>query len=350
MISDLTKIANSWLDPDYPLRQQAIARAAQEFCLSQASFELALDWIFNQWTEAKITSSIDLNPYQSCRYAVQILAGNTPAMIAQGFFQGAILDLPQCIKIPSQQTRFASLLLQSFLEHSTRLASLFEVITRHDHLPQFYSRLRQADLVLAYGRDETMVTLKEHISPDAIFVTHGHTESAAIIFKEAANTSCFEKLAYDMLSYDQRGCLSPHVCFIEQGGELHPQEFARLFAQEFLPSFAQTLPRGGLFSGEAEEIFHQRIACGFRGKVHAGDDWTVAYADKLLWPVKTLPRFLHIQPFSQSEELITLLNPMEKRLMCLGYAGTQTQLEALRQTLSTDFYPLGEMQKQLLVF
>src|SRR5689334_3882089 len=124
--TSLLQIAKAWLDPRYPLRQQAVASAAAEFCLSPASFEWALDWIFQLWTEAKIAKKLEQNPFKQRRYAVQVLAGTTPAMIAQGFLQGAILNIPQYLKLPSQQPTFAHLLRQSFAEIAPALTQLFE--------------------------------------------------------------------------------------------------------------------------------------------------------------------------------------------------------------------------------
>lgn len=349
-IQCLTQVASAWLDPHYSLRQQAIEFAAQEFCLSQPSFELALDWIFSQWTERRIAEECSSNLFTDRVYAAQVLAGNTPAMIAQGLLQGAILGIPQCIKLPSGQAKFARLLHQSFGENSAELAKLFELNTWQDDLFSFYSKLKQADLVIAYGQDETIATLKEHIAQDAIFITHGHAESAAVILKEAANFDSLEKLAYDMLSYDQRGCLSPRVTYIEQGGDLSPSACAKIFSEEILPEMAQKLPRGGVFPGESAEILHQRIVYGFRGQVYCGDDWTVCYNENYSWPVQTLPRFMIITPFETLEKLIDSLKPVKTHLICIGYAGFEKNLKALMKDSTTRFCPVGNMQQQLLIF
>lgn len=341
VIKKLALIAHCWRDPNYVLRQQAIACAAQEFCLSPASFTLALDWIFAQWTETNIQQAFAHNPFRHkpFNYAVQILAGTTPAMIAQGFLQGVILNIPQCLKIPSKQPTFARILYQSFIDNE--LTPLFEL----SFSSTFYTQLAHADFVIAYGSDETMATLKQHLAPNALFITHGHVESAAIIFKEAANTHCLKKLADDMLSYDQRGCLSPRVTFIEQGGALSPAMCAQIFSEEILPHAATQLPRGGLFPGEAAEILHQRSVYGFRGQVYTGADWTVCYDETLLWPTASLPRFMPIKSFANSQDLLNLL----KKLICLGYAGDQENIRPFK-TLTKHLCPLGEMQKQWLVF
>lgn len=344
-------VGQCWRNKKYPLREQAISLAAPEFCLSAPSFELGLDWIFSFWTEENIEELYLFN--NSCPanvstkdfpYAIQILAGTTPAMIAQGFLQGALLNINQCIKLPRQQTTFAYLLHQSFKENAQELAALFSLDNGQD-LPLFYEKLKAAELVIAYGHDETLSTIKKYISPNTIFIAHGHAESAAVIFKEAANSQSLEKLAYDMLSYDQRGCLSPRVTFIQKGGELTPEKCAEYFAKSILPKLSEKLPRGGLFEGEAAEILHQRSLYTFRGKVYSGQDWTVCYDENLIWPKESLPRFMPFKSFNTLDELKSLL----PSLISIGYAGSSEKEHNLKHIASRLCY-LGEMQKQCLVF
>lgn len=350
LIKSLRQVAHRWLDKKDCLRQEAIAMAAQEFCLSPASFEWALEWIFSLWTETRIREIVENNPFKQSKYAAQVLAGNTPAMLAQGFLQGAILNIPQCIKIPKAQSRFARLLHRSFEESAAYLSALWEVDTWQNRLPQFYTKLSQADVVFAYGRDETMATLKSHLSAHAIYRAHGQVESAAIIFKEAADRQALERLAYDMLSYDQRGCLSPRLTFIERGGVLSPEDCATIFAEEILPPVAAQFPRGGLFPGEAERILHQGIVCGFRGSLYRGKDWTVSYAEHAPWPEETLPRFMLFKPFVARKGIITELTPFKERLICLGLAGREETLSWLAESLKVPVCQLGKMQKQVLVW
>jgi len=377
---NLIKVARAWLDSNYPLRQQAIEMAAPEFCLDPKHFAFVLDWIFSLWTEEKIREGFDLcRVGRACPQvahptsAVQILAGTTPAMIAQGFFQGAILNIPQALKIPSHQPTFARLLHQSFTEtplgavdNSTisdetplfsalrfsqqPLGSLFTLYCDRSDLSAFYLKLREADWVFAYGRDETMTEIQSQLKKDAVFIAHGHAESVAIVFKEAANLHTLEKLAYDFLSYNQRGCLSPLVTFIEEGGELSPVACVKVFAEQVLPAVAKQLPRGGLFAGEAEAILHQRNLSRFRGPVYCGEDWTVSYDDKQTWPDFALPRFMLFQSFNDTEAFIKRLQPMQEKLICVGYAGLQTKIERLQSSLPKLVCELGSMQKQLLVF
>ena len=111
---------------------------------------------------------------------------------------------------------------------------------------------------------------------------------------------------------------------------------------------AKKLPRGGLFEGEAEEILHQRMLYAFRGKVYTGSDWTVCFDEKLIWPTESLPRFLSLKPFNVLDDLTNLFSHIP--LISIGYAGANPDTQALLKKFTRLLVPLGDMQKQLLLF
>lgn len=345
MISALVEVGKRWLDSGYALRQEAIRDAASEFCLSSANFTLALDWMFSFWNEKFIASLQAPGTNKPIANAVQILAGNTPAVIAQAFLQGAVLNVPQYIKIPSLQTVFPRLLHQSLADVSKELAALFEVNTWQNNYSDLYAKLAKTDLIIAYGHDKTIDLLKSHSSSSSIFIAEGHAVSCAVIFKEAANRESLDKLAWDMLSYDQRGCLSPRVTFIQEGGELSPEDCAAIFAKEILPSRVIQLSRGGLFPGESAAILQRRAVYGFRGVIYTGDDWTVCFDKELVWPTEALPRFMPFKSFASLDDLMHVLQPVKKNLISIGLAGENCFFDYpnLRHVCE-----LGLMQKQFL--
>jgi hypothetical protein len=349
MIRDLVEIGKRWRNVNYPLRQEAIDKTASEFCLSAASFSLALDWMFSLWQEEVISNLYHSNPYKNISNAVQILAGNTPAVITQAFLQGAILAVPQIIKTPVMQSGFPQLLLRSFCEISSALAELFYLDTWQNNLSALYAEISKTDLVIAYGSDETIALLKAYCSPSSIVVTHGHAVSCGIIFKDAANKENLEKLAWDMLSYDQRGCLSPRVTFVEVGGEISPEQCAKIFAEEILPLMAERFPRGGLFPGEATAIMHRKALYSFKGIVYSGKDWTVCYDDTLVWPEEGLPRFMPFKPFSNIKELQIVLQSVKDCLISVGVAGGVLKKKKSGYSKLHHICELGTMQKQLLL-
>ncbi|MBV8803369.1 MAG: hypothetical protein JO131_10505, partial [Gammaproteobacteria bacterium] len=170
-----------------------------------------------------------------------------------------------------------------------------------------------------------------------------------VIFKEAANKESLQQLAWDMLSYDQRGCLSPRVTFVEEGGEINPKQCAKIFSEEILPSMTERFPRGGLFPGEASAILHRKALYGFKGNVYSGKDWVVTYDETLVWPDETLPRFLPFKPFSSIRELHGVLQSVQNALISIGIAGCADRISHCSYPKLRHICKLGNMQKQLLL-
>ena len=65
------------------------------------------------------------------------------------------------------------------------------------------------------------------------------------------------RVADDVVAWNQLGCLSPHVIYVQSGGEVSPEKFAELLADE-LERREQTEPRGELAAEHAAAIASRR--------------------------------------------------------------------------------------------
>jgi hypothetical protein len=68
--------------------------------------------------------------------------------------------------------------------------------------------------------------------------------------------------ALDVARYDQQGCYSPHVFYVQQGGRVSPQDFAHHLASE-LAGLQHKLPRRVLSLEEAMQVGAWREAQEF---------------------------------------------------------------------------------------
>jgi hypothetical protein len=113
------------------------------------------------------------------------------------------------------------------------------------------ARLGQAGTVVAYGRAETLATIRAQLAPEARFVGFGHRTSVGYVAREtlaspAAARACARGLARDALLYDGEGCLCVHAAFVECSearGSIDPAAFARLVA-DACDTVAVELPAG----------------------------------------------------------------------------------------------------------
>ena len=88
--------------------------------------------------------------------------------------------------------------------------------------------------------------------------------------------------------FDQRGCVSPHAIYVEEGGAVDPGEWAALLASA-MADLAVEVPPGHLTASEASAA-HQmrgsaevREASGSGVRVFRGDEsfWTVILEDEM---------------------------------------------------------------------
>jgi len=92
-----------------------------------------------------------------------------------------------------------------------------------------------------------------------------------------------QKAAADVTAWNQRGCLSPHVIYVEDAGKVAAEAFAARLADE-LDAMEKTFPRGPLKTSDAAAIaarrsfYEVRAAHSLETKMwvsHESTAWTV---------------------------------------------------------------------------
>ncbi len=114
------------------------------------------------------------------------------------------------------------------------------------------------------------------------FVAYPNRVGAGILTARALERGAGEELARaaaeDVVSFDQQGCVSPHLFFVQSGGGVAPEEFAGLLAAA-LRDLGDEIPRGAVEPGESMAIHQARAQAEMRGATvlaSEGDtSWTV---------------------------------------------------------------------------
>jgi hypothetical protein len=156
--------------------------------------------------------------------------------------------------------------------------------------------------------------------------------------------------------FDQQGCLSPQLIYVEEGGVVAPHTFAAILA-EALAGWERALPRGAVPQEASVAIRRTRDEAEWQalaGKDVAlyvspnGTAWTVVLDPDPTFVPSPLYRTIRIKPFSSSTQLHELLTPWRPYLEAAGltaYATRNTQLvEVLGQAGVSRICPIGTMQ------
>jgi hypothetical protein len=218
----------------------------------------------------------------------------------------------------------------------------------------------RAEVVVAYGADESLSEIRQRVC--GRFLGYGHKVSFGFISREALDkaqvvASC---AAYDTALFDQQGCLSPQLFYVERGGRVTPEEFAWALAKA-LAELQRTLPRGQISSAESlaiqrtrDEAEWQAIA-GKRVTLHAspgGTEWTVIYEEDPTFLPSPLNRTVRVKPLDDVQQVAEFLRPWRAYLEAAGVAVASERLAMVAEVLGaagvSRICPVGKMQEPSL--
>lgn len=219
--------------------------------------------------------------------------------------------------------------------------------------------LKAAEAVIVYGGGETISAVRARVPASVRFLGYGHKLSFGVIAREALReesaADLAEAAAGEVATFDQQGCVSPHLFYVETGGSVTPERWARLLADS-LRRLEADLPRGALSPGEASAIRQLRGAAEFSRisgagvQLHAsgsGTAWTVIYDPDPSFEASCLNRVVRVKPIEDVTEVADLTTGLGSFLQTVGTAGPAERLEPLADRLASGgasrITPIGAM-------
>jgi hypothetical protein len=172
-----------------------------------------------------------------------------------------------------------------------------------------------ADARVVWGGAEAVRAVaglpRRHTAQDIIF---GPKLSVAAVGREALNEEARASrvargVAVDCSVFDQEACASAHTVFVEKGGAVSPEEFARLLAVQMGRALMR-IPHAGLNGAIAGNVKSARIQHLLDGAVHAprGLEWSVLYRDELKRPPPVYGRTVFVRPVDDLAHVAPLLD------------------------------------------
>jgi hypothetical protein len=132
-------------------------------------------------------------------------------------------------------------------------------------------------VVHVYGRDATIAELRARARVPVV----GHGTGMGVAWLPAGTDlrAAAELLARDVVPFEQRGCLSPRLAFVDGDGPA----FAALLA-DALEAVARAVPRGALGADERADAARWGDAIAIAGTLHRRGSALVGFADQVLLP------------------------------------------------------------------
>ncbi len=291
---------------------------------------------------------------------VHIWAGNVPGLPLWSLISGLLVKAGNIGKVPSAEPLFAGWFAQILAEIEPSLADCFAIVWwKGGDIVQEKALLKEAELVLAYGGNESLAAIRSRVPVTTRYLAYGHKISFGMISRAALDvrkaTTAAHQAAYDVVRYDQQGCYSPHVFFVERGGKVSPRDFCRYLAHE-LASFERKYPRRALTIAEAGDVAawrHQAELKVLSRPEHeimgdAEGAWSVAYVegDDDFAP-SGLNRTIKIVAVDSLADVASRIAPYKAFLQTVGIAAPPDELYRLADDLGrvgvTRISALGQM-------
>jgi len=362
----LGAVVERWLDRDSPWRRRAEAELPAASGFSAAMIRHGLPLLLEPLGAVAVGRLLDEELGGRGRIAelggtpliVHVLSGNIPALGASPIVLSLAIASAALVKTGHGDPVFPPLFVASIAEVDADLAEcVAAVYWTGGRLDVEAAAFDAADLVVASGSDATVADIERRTS--GRFVGHGHRVSFAAIARESLDDAAAvaHRLAYDATLWDQQGCLSPQLAYVERGGARRVEEFAAEVGRQ-LERLAGELPprRSSLEEQAALQRFREEAEWrGVRGEEIAvfrspgGLRWTVVYDGTPAFLPTPLNRTLWIKPVADLNEISAVLAPVRRYLEAAGVAAAPRRYDELGGILAAAgvhrVCPLGEMQR-----
>jgi hypothetical protein len=354
----LGRVGERFLDRADALRHEALEALPRSSGLSPEMCVAVLDGMAADWTGARLEELLEAElggdsaldgfvrrggPSGRRTMAVgpalcvQIVAGSVPGVGVSALLRSLVLKAPTLLKPGRGDTVLPVLFARELAEADPDLARALAVVYwpgGNDALEN--AALARADAVVAYGSDETVRGLRARTPVTARFVGYHHRVSVGVVGREALRTAAVAgeatSVAWALALFDQRGCVSPQIVYVEEGGERTPEAFAEALALA-LAEIERTLPAGPLDPAAASALHQARgtaelvAGAGVGRVIHGGPAaWTVYFEPgggngATPPPAPSAGRVARVRPLPSLEQLGGRLEPLAGHLQTVGVTG-----------------------------
>ncbi|MDM0044476.1 acyl-CoA reductase [Variovorax dokdonensis] len=275
-------------------------------------------------------------------------AGNVPALPLWSLVCGLLAKAGSVGKVPSAEPLFAGWFAQLLAEVHPPWAECLAVVWWRGAGDEAASTLfAKADTVMAYGGNEALDALRRRLPASTRFLPHGHKLGVGLVAASALDALHGPRqarlAAWDVARYDQQGCYSPHVFYVERGGAVSPRQFADYLAAE-LANLHCRYPRRTLLLEDSAAMARWRQAVEWQAMGEAGDsvsliadgaaDWGVAHFERMQPLAPTaLQRHVQVIAVEHFDEVMPQLAPHARFLQTAGVAAAPAELFRLAEQL-----------------
>jgi hypothetical protein len=396
LVGLLGELGANWMRPNDALRRHALEVGPSMLRFSRPTIERGLDSFFSELTadnlralmvqdlghahrfDSPVASAVERTANRVAlvrgpELIAHITAGNVPNPALMSMVLGLLTRSAQFVKCAQGSSLLPRLFAHSIHEADPKIASCIELAEWAGGTSELETALfAEAECVTVTGSDETLEDIRRRLPLSARFLGYGQRMSFGFITREVLSGATARRIARfaaaDVAAWDQQGCLSPHVFYVESSGSISPSQFAALLAEELAVIEAEA-PRGELSLEEATRIalqrdfYRVRSAVGSESHDHLATElwcsegataWTVVYEDEPRFHTSSLNRFIHVKRASGLVVALQHAEVLKSRISTVGIAANEERARELTPQLARWGVPricaIGRMQRPPLLW
>jgi hypothetical protein len=385
LIRVLSEVADGWLEAENLFQKLALELGPAQTGFSRETIARGLDNFFKQLTrenfhallvhefgdtkrlDALVATTAEQKQNRAAivsapEFQVHIAAGNIPNPTLTSIVFGLLTRSAQFVKCASGSAFLPRLFAHSIYDADPKLGACLEIAGwRGGNADLERNLFAEANCVTVTGDDETLAAIRAQLPVKTRFLGYGHRVSFAFVAQEVLYGSRAKKIvttaADDVVAWNQLGCLSPHVIYIQLGGEVAPEHFAQLLAEE-LERREAVEPRGELPAELAAAIASRRSIYEVRA-AHSPETtqhwcskdstaWTVIYEADARFQMSCLNRFIYVKGVADLKTALENADGIRGKVSTVGIAAPEEKGNEIATQLArwgaTRVCPIGQMQ------
>ncbi len=365
LVASVGRVANRFLDSHDPLRHKAVDLMVPTAGLSKEMASEILIGMARDWTAERLTELLRrelhdpgvldgfcrLDEGRSVRARGPLLtlhvgAGTVPGVSVTSMIRALLVKSAVLLKPGLGDVVLPVLFAEALVEEAPELSDAVAVTYwPGGESPLEDLALQRAEAVVAYGGNEAIESLRTRTPVTARFIAYHHRLSVGLVGREALTAERAPRVAraaaLAVSMFDQRGCVSPHAIYVEQGGAVDPEGWAALLASA-MADLEGELPGGHLTAADASAV-HQmrgsaelREASGRGVRVFRADEsfWTVILEDEMGFTPSCLNRVVSLFPTPDLCRVAGSLGEVGGYLQTVAVEGAGDRMPMLAEALS----------------
>ncbi|HEX2104866.1 MAG TPA: acyl-CoA reductase [Solirubrobacteraceae bacterium] len=362
IVEAIDEVAAQWCERDWPVRRAACARAAAATGFSEEVVDRSFDVELRNYRADSLWRALrrelgdpavldgprpdpvlgGLTTASSHGIVLAIFTGNVPGLPALSIVRALLTKSAFVAKVAAAEPTFAGEFVRTLAEADPRLGDAGLVTYwERDDVDTRAAVFALADVVIAYGGDESCAAARAATGPHQRFLEHGHRLSVGLVTRAfragEGDAAVARAIARDTSMFNQHACIAPQAYLVE-GGHDDVARFCATIAHA-LDDHARECPLGDPPLEQAAALqlrradAHYRAAASAGRRLWAGRDWAVALDDELD-AAATGDRMLRVLPVDGPAAAVELLRPYGDRLQNVAVGATDAETPALVQALA----------------